>query len=281
MDPSDNNFENFLPDAHYKRGLRMAYDLQLEKRLSIVCRPHFQGVLMIYVDRNRMRIRKGGLRLSPNEEAQIVREETEKRRRLRIQQVREQSKENAAKIRHAVKQEKHKQLMRLATDIKDQLEAEKAERVRHLEQQYDNSLRNIGVGHKSAGQQPDYAEEKALVQQEENLRAEARGRAAAEHHRQEAAQRNFEAQKHVIARQEALAIEKARASQIAAMPAPPPDPVANVILPKPTNKAPRQHAHPRSLVRICILKRILRKYNDIAGFYSVASGQTTQVRRLA
>ncbi|XP_052218468.1 uncharacterized protein LOC127836082 isoform X3 [Dreissena polymorpha] len=185
------------------------------------------------LDRNRMRIRKGGLRLSPNEEAQIVREETEKRRRLRIQQVREQSKENAAKIRHAVKQEKHKQLMRLATDIKDQLEAEKAERVRHLEQQYDNSLRNIGVGHKSAGQQPDYAEEKALVQQEENLRAEARGRAAAEHHRQEAAQRNFEAQKHVIARQEALAIEKARASQIAAMPAPPPDPVANVILPKP------------------------------------------------
>ncbi|KAH3814630.1 hypothetical protein DPMN_143135 [Dreissena polymorpha] len=152
------------------------------------------------LDRNRMRIRKGGLRLSPNEEAQIVREETEKRRRLRIQQVREQSKENAAKIRHAVKQEKHKQLMRLATDIKDQLEAEKAERVRHLEQQYDNSLRNIGVGHKSAGQQPDYAEEKALVQQEENLRAEARGRAAAEHHRQEAAQRNFEAQKHVIAR---------------------------------------------------------------------------------
>lgn len=65
-----------------------------------------------------MRIRKGRLRLSPNEEAALIKEETEKRRKLRLQQVREQSKENAAKIRHAVKQEKHKQLMSLATDIK-------------------------------------------------------------------------------------------------------------------------------------------------------------------
>lgn len=65
-----------------------------------------------------MKIRKGRLRLSPNEEAQLIKEETEKRRKLRLLQVREQSKENAAKIRHSVKQEKHRQLMKLATDIK-------------------------------------------------------------------------------------------------------------------------------------------------------------------
>ncbi|WAR28283.1 CE295-like protein [Mya arenaria] len=70
------------------------------------------------VDRNRMRVRKGRLRLSPNEEAALLKEETEKRRKLRLQQVREQSKENAARIRH-----------------RDQLDEEKAERVRHLEQQ--------------------------------------------------------------------------------------------------------------------------------------------------
>ena len=70
------------------------------------------------VDRNKMRIRKGRLRLSPNEEAALLKEETEKRRKLRLQQVREQSKENAAKIRQSVKQEKHRQLMKLATDIK-------------------------------------------------------------------------------------------------------------------------------------------------------------------
>lgn len=65
-----------------------------------------------------MKVRKGRLRLSPNEEAQLIKEETEKRRKLRLQQVREQSKENAAKIRHKVKEEKHQLLMKLATDIK-------------------------------------------------------------------------------------------------------------------------------------------------------------------
>lgn len=65
-----------------------------------------------------MKVRKGRLRLSPNEEAQLIKDETEKRRKLRLLQVREQSKENAAKIRNSVKQEKHKQLMKLATDIK-------------------------------------------------------------------------------------------------------------------------------------------------------------------
>ena len=68
-----------------------------------------------------MRIRKGRLRLSPNEEAALLRDEAERRRKLRLQQVREQSKENAAQIRKAVKQEKHRQLMKLANDIKVRL----------------------------------------------------------------------------------------------------------------------------------------------------------------
>ncbi|KAL4219939.1 hypothetical protein ACF0H5_020350 [Mactra antiquata] len=182
-----------------------------------------------------MKIRKGRLRLSPNEEAAILKEETEKRRKQRLQQVRDQSKENAAKIRNAVKQEKHRQLMKLATDIKNQLEAEKAERVRHLEQQYDNSLRNIGVAHKQAAEQPDWTEERELVQEAANLRAEARGRAAVEKLQQEMAHQNHEAHKHIIARKQALEREKTRAAEIAAMPPPPPDPLStlNVVKPKP------------------------------------------------
>ncbi|XP_060595923.1 centrosomal protein of 295 kDa-like, partial [Ruditapes philippinarum] len=181
--------------------------------------------LVMKMDRNKMRIRKGRLRLSPNEEAALLKEETEKRRKLRLQQVREQSKENAAKIRHAVKQEKHKQLMRLATDIKNQLEDEKAERVRHLEQQYDNSLRNIGVGHKQAADQPDWSEERELIQQAENLRAEARGRSAVEKMRKETELKNHEANKYLQARKQALEIERSRAAEIASMPPPPPDPL--------------------------------------------------------
>ena len=41
----------------------------------------------ISVDRNKMRVKKGHLRLSPNEEAQLIKEETEKRRKLRLKQV--------------------------------------------------------------------------------------------------------------------------------------------------------------------------------------------------
>ncbi|XP_052783812.1 serine/arginine repetitive matrix protein 2-like isoform X3 [Mya arenaria] len=189
--------------------------------------------LVMKMDRNRMRVRKGRLRLSPNEEAALLKEETEKRRKLRLQQVREQSKENAARIRHRVKEEKHHQLMKLATDIKDQLDEEKAERVRHLEQQYDNSLRNIGIGHKTAREQPDWSEERAMVEQAENLRAEARGRAAIERQKTENTQRQMEANRLILARKEALAAEKERSAQIAAMPPPPLDPLRNMDTFKP------------------------------------------------
>lgn len=57
-----------------------------------------------------------------------MKEETEKRRRLRLQQVREQSNLNAARIRQAVKQEKNKQLQKLASTLQNELEKEKDEK---------------------------------------------------------------------------------------------------------------------------------------------------------
>ncbi|KAJ8310633.1 hypothetical protein KUTeg_012498 [Tegillarca granosa] len=89
-----------------------------------------------------MRAKKGRYRLSPNEEAQLLKEETEKRRRLRILQVREQAKQNASK---------------------DQLEREKDEKVRQLETQYENCLRSIGHGQKDAGDQIDQDEERQML----------------------------------------------------------------------------------------------------------------------
>ena len=65
-----------------------------------------------------MKVRKGRLRLSPNEEAQVIKDETLRRRKLRLQQVREQSNEHAATIRNNVKAERHRLLMKAATDIK-------------------------------------------------------------------------------------------------------------------------------------------------------------------
>ncbi|KAL3848084.1 hypothetical protein ACJMK2_018965 [Sinanodonta woodiana] len=172
-----------------------------------------------------MKAKKGRLKLSPNEEAQLIREETERRRKIRLQQVRAQCRDNAAKVRHAVKQEKHNQLMKLASDLKNQLDEEKEERIKHLEEQYENSLRSIGVGHKEAGQQIDHEAERQLMRGEEILRAEARGKAALEREQAERAWKDYQKNKSIIARKQALDVERERASEIAAMPPPPPDPL--------------------------------------------------------
>lgn len=179
-----------------------------------------------------MKAKKGRVRLSPNEEARLIKEETEKRRRLRLQQVREQSNLNAARIRQAVKQEKNKQLQKLASTLQNELEREKDEKIRHLENQYENSLRSIGQGHREASEQVDVDEERYLMQQESNRRADSRYKQALEKQRREQMFQEYEQKYHIIARQTALETEKERAKNIASLPPPPKDPVLELQQPE-------------------------------------------------
>nr|XP_022338141.1 uncharacterized protein LOC111133779 isoform X7 [Crassostrea virginica] len=179
-----------------------------------------------------MKAKKGRVRLSPNEEARLIKEETEKRRRLRLQQVREQSNQNAARIRQAVKQEKNKQLQKLASTLQNELEREKEEKIRHLENQYENSLRSIGQGHREANEQVDVEEERYLMQQESNRRADTRYKQALEKQRREQMFQEYEQKYQIIARQTALETEKERAKNIAALPPPPKDPVLDLQKPE-------------------------------------------------
>ncbi|XP_060075667.1 centrosomal protein of 295 kDa-like [Ylistrum balloti] len=174
----------------------------------------------------------GQYRLSPNEEAQLIKEETERRRKLRLVQVREQAKQNAAKIRQAVRQEKDRQIHKLAVELQNQMEKEKEEKVRHLEAQYENCLHSIGQGQLEAGEQVDQDEERRMVRQIDNKRAESRGKAAMEKARRDKIYQEYEENKIIAARKSALETEKERASKIAALPAPPPDPVLNLGVPK-------------------------------------------------
>lgn len=161
-----------------------------------------------------------------------MKEETEKRRRLRLQQVREQSNLNAARIRQAVKQEKNKQLQKLASTLQNELEKEKDEKIRHLENQYENSLRSIGQGHREASEQVDVDEERYLMQQESNRRADSRYKQALEKQRREQMFQEYEQKYHIIARQTALETEKERAKNIASLPPPPKDPVLELQQPE-------------------------------------------------
>ncbi|KAH9492847.1 hypothetical protein Btru_023857, partial [Bulinus truncatus] len=164
-------------------------------------------------------------RLSPNEVERLVKEERERRRKLRILQVREQAKTNAASIRNDVQREKNKILQNMAKEIKDKLEAEKKEKLRHLEQKYENTLHSIGEGHKEAHiyRDQENRSEKLKKLQEEELAAQERFKQALELKKKLDTEKEYELNKHILARKAALEMEKERALQIASLPPPPPD----------------------------------------------------------
>ncbi|KAI0235836.1 hypothetical protein LSAT2_013622 [Lamellibrachia satsuma] len=89
---------------------------------------------------------KVGYRLSPNEELQLLQAERERRRKVRLLQVREQAKLNAAYVRNAVKEEKSKQLNKLAQKLKEELEGERQERMKELSDLYVKTARGSGEG---------------------------------------------------------------------------------------------------------------------------------------
>ncbi|NWW50204.1 CE295 protein, partial [Pedionomus torquatus] len=107
----------------------------------------------------------GKLRLSPNEETMLLKEEYESRRKLRLQQVREQQKYIAMQIRQKVKQRKEEQLHKLEEVLKAEWQKAQEQEMRALEELYLSSLRAIGEGHRQAKEnEPDL---EALAKQAE------------------------------------------------------------------------------------------------------------------
>ncbi|NWI13521.1 CE295 protein, partial [Crypturellus soui] len=109
--------------------------------------------------------RAGKLRLSPNEEAMLLKEEYERRRKLRLQQVREQQKYIALRIRQEVKRRREEQLHQLEEALRAEWEKEQDQKMKALERLYLSSLRAVGEGHRQAREnEPDL---EALAKQAE------------------------------------------------------------------------------------------------------------------
>ncbi|XP_067668782.1 serine-rich adhesin for platelets-like [Haliotis asinina] len=180
---------------------------------------------------------KGGIkvryRLSPNEVEQLSKEETARRRKLRLVQVREQAKVNAARIRDDVRKEKMKLVDKLTCQVKNNLEKEKLEKLHRLEQQYENSLKSIGTAHKAARNIKDNELEKAVQGQLRKEAANRRYQTALKNLRKDKALKDYDDNKHIIARHAALETEALRAAEIAALPPPPPDPWEEALKSKP------------------------------------------------
>ncbi|XP_026226538.1 centrosomal protein of 295 kDa isoform X2 [Anabas testudineus] len=173
------------------------------------------------------------LRLSPNEEARLIREERERRRKLRIQQVREQQRYIALQIRQEVERRRQHELEQLGEELRQDWERQQREKLQTLQRLYQESLQLLGQGHRSAKEnEPDLA---AIAQREEenHAKAEERYREALKELKSQRL-KDLEIQSRAInARKKALEAEKERSAKVASLPPPPPNPIQCIDYKKP------------------------------------------------
>ncbi|CAD5119688.1 DgyrCDS8281 [Dimorphilus gyrociliatus] len=165
-------------------------------------------------------IKSRRIRKSPNEIERLLNEERQKRRKQRLLQVRNQDKQFATKIRQAVKNEKERQLQLLAKSVEIEFTLEKAEKLRRLQEEYEDSLQYVGDAQKTALYQPDNSLKNQQVKLEQAWKAEKRYVAALEKLRTQKEETEEEKTRHIQARQMALEVERSRAKEIASLPPP-------------------------------------------------------------
>ncbi|XP_078103166.1 centrosomal protein 295 isoform X1 [Sander vitreus] len=173
------------------------------------------------------------LRLSPNEEARIIREEHDRRRKLRIQQVREQQRYIALQIRREVEQRRQRELEQLEEELRKDWERQQREKLDTLQNLYQESLQLLGQGHRSAKEhEPDLA---AIAQREEenHVKAEERYREALKDLKSQRLKDNETQSRSINARKKALQAEKERSAKVASLPPPLPNPIQSIDSKKP------------------------------------------------
>ncbi|XP_063250548.1 centrosomal protein of 295 kDa isoform X2 [Prinia subflava] len=166
----------------------------------------------------------GTLRLSPNEEAMFLKEEYERRRKLRLQQVREQQKCISHQIRQKVKQRREEQLHQLEEALRAEWQKAQEEKLKALEELYLSSLRAIGEGHRQAKENEPDLEALAKQAEERKQRAQTRHRKALIEQKHQKEKLLHEQARRTDARRRALEVERQRAAKVASMPPPPPRP---------------------------------------------------------
>ncbi|XP_041733893.2 centrosomal protein of 295 kDa-like isoform X2 [Coregonus clupeaformis] len=168
------------------------------------------------------------LRLSPNEEAQLIREEHKRRRKLRIQQVREQERYIALQIRTEVQQRRERELQNLAEEMKEEWERQQRKKLETLQKLYQDNLRVLGEGHRNAKEnEPDW-EAIAQKNEEYDVRADECYRDALKELKSQRQKEQEEQNRFIEARKKAIQVEKERAAKVANLPSLPPNPIENV-----------------------------------------------------
>ncbi|CAK6448876.1 unnamed protein product [Pipistrellus nathusii] len=180
-------------------------------------------------------VNAGKMRLSPNEEAFILKEDYERRRKLRLLQVREQERDIALQRREDIKQRRYQQLNHLAEALRAEWEESQTQKINNLEKLYLASLRNMGEGHQQAKEnEPDL---NALAQRaaERKRKAELRHKEALKIQKNQKEMSIKRKTWHIKARKEALLAEKERSAKITSLPPPPPSLFENIEVKRTSN----------------------------------------------
>ncbi|KAK5905339.1 hypothetical protein CesoFtcFv8_006814 [Champsocephalus esox] len=173
------------------------------------------------------------LRLSPNEEARIIREEHERRRKLRIQQVREQQRYISLQICREVERRRQRELEQLEKDLRADWERQQADKLHTLQTLYQQSLQRLGQGHRSAKENEPDLEAIAQREEENNVKAEERYREAMKELKTQRLKDHEGQSRSTVTRKKALQTEKERSAKVASLPKPPPHPIQSIDFKKP------------------------------------------------
>ncbi|KAJ4936149.1 hypothetical protein JOQ06_017673 [Pogonophryne albipinna] len=173
------------------------------------------------------------LRLSPNEEARLIREEHERRRKLRIQQVREQQRYISLQICREVERRRQRELEQLEKDLREDWERQQRDKLHTLQTLYQESLQLLGQGHRSAKENEPDLEAIAQREEENNVKAEERYREAMKELKTQRLKDHEGQSRSTMARKKALQTEKERSAKVASLPKPPPHPIQSIDFKKP------------------------------------------------
>ncbi|KAK7086008.1 hypothetical protein SK128_008285 [Halocaridina rubra] len=184
-----------------------------------------------------MAVVKGtNLRLDPREVEEAIKEERKKWRVFRLQQVREQARQEAERVRGAVRR-KHAHVMEaVRQEVLLKWNEEKENRVLHLQEEYDSCFKALGTAHKDAKDQPDA--NKLLAQNTAINRQKAvrRGKEARRANMEEETHNQSDKMRVMQLRTHALKKEKLRANRIAQLPTPAVFKPKKIVIPEPVPK---------------------------------------------
>nr|XP_045750573.1 centrosomal protein of 295 kDa isoform X3 [Mirounga angustirostris] len=180
-------------------------------------------------------VNAGKLRLSPNEEAYILKEDYERRRKLRLLQVREQERGIALQIREDIKQRRNQQLTRLAEELRTEWKESQTQKIKNLEKLYLASLRSMGEGHQQAKENEPDLNALARRAAERRRKAEMRHKEALKLQKNKKEELVKQKTWRITARKEALLVEKERSAKITSLPPPPPTLFENIELKRTSN----------------------------------------------